>query len=118
MGIIKFLLHRDEIENPAKINWKNIKKFIQGNWYKLILKIPYIKDYFIDKSRVEQYTWRRKCVQEKSPECLTKGECFCGCNTEGLILANPACEQKGECFPALMNCAEWKIYKLENNIRI
>lgn len=116
MGIIKFLFNRDKIENPAKINLKNIKKFIEGNFYKLILKIPFIKDHFVDKARVEQYTWRRKCVQEKSPLCLEKGECFCGCDTEGLILANPGCEQKGECFPPLMDTLTWKKYKIEHEI--
>ncbi len=116
MGIYKLLTKRKEIENPAKFTIKNIKKFLQGNYYKLLLSIPYFRKNLISESRMEQYEWRRKCVQEKSPECLSKGECFCGCDTEGLIMADPACEQKGECFPAIMDPLTWKEYKREHDI--
>lgn len=116
--MMKILFNRKNIENPAKINLKNIKKFIQGNFYKIITKFPSIKEKFLKQSRLEQYDWRRKCVQEKSPKCLSSGECFCGCNTEGLIMANPGCEQKNHCFPALMESVEWQIYKIENNIKL
>lgn len=111
------IFNRKKLENPAKINWKNIKKFFQGNFYKMIVYIPFLRDKLLKESRLEQYEWRRKCVQEKSPECLSKGECFCGCNTEGLIMADPACEQKNYCFPAMMDSVEWKIYKIENKIK-
>ena len=111
------IFNRSKIENPAKINLKNIKKFLQGNFYLLLTKIPFLKNRLLAQSRLEQYEYRRKCVQEKSPECLITGECFCGCSTEGLIMANPACEQKNLCFPAMMETAEWQIFKMENKTK-
>lgn len=115
--MINLLFNRKKLENPAKINIKNIKKFLQGNFYLLINKIPFLRDKLLSISRLEQYEWRRKCVQEKSPNCLSTGECFCGCSTEGLIMADPACEQKNFCFPALMSSVEWQIFKLENKTK-
>lgn len=116
MSLINLIFNRKKIENPAKITLKNIRKYLQGNFYLVLLKIPFLSKRIVSNSRMEQYEWRRKCVQEKSPECLEKGECFCGCSTEGLLLADPACEQKNKCFPAIMSAAEWQRYKMKNNI--
>ena len=116
MGIFKFIFNRKSIENPAKINLKNIKKFIQGTFYKTVSKIPVVKYYFVDKARTEQVLWRFEQVLIKSPECFSTGECFCGCDLEGLVYANPACEQKGHCFPEMMDVAEWELFKMENKI--
>lgn len=117
MKIIDLIFKRDKFENPAKFNLKNIKKFLQGNFIKILIKVPFLKEHLIEKSKLEQYTWRRKQVLEKSPRCLALNECYCGCDTEGLILANEGCEQKGLCFPPIMNTLEWSEFKIKNNIK-
>lgn len=116
MSLIKFFLNRSKAENPAKINIKNIKKFIQGTYFKLIMKIPWIATKLVKQSKIEQIAWRRKQVELKSPECAKSNVCFCGCDVEGLISANPACEQKNYCFPEMMNTIEWNSFKTKNNI--
>lgn len=118
MGLITWVFNRNKIENPAKINIKTIKKFLQGTYYKLLLKIPLLKDKLVSRARQEQIVWRRNQVQVKSPECFKKGECFCGCDVEGLISADAACTEKNLCFPEMMNAAEWEIFKKENNIKL
>lgn len=117
-NIFNILFNRKAIENPAKINLKNIKKFIQGNYYKFILKFKYFRDKEENKSRLEQIQWRRSQIKILSPICIQKGECFCGCDIEGLIHANPGCNEKGKCFPEMMSAYFWNTYKIENNIKI
>lgn len=84
--------------NPAKINFKNIKKFIQGWTRSIILKLS--KNKFINKFvedlkllpsyKVEQYEWRLKVM---NPECLNSGKCIiCGCETPYLQMSDEKCE--------------------------
>lgn len=116
MSLKNVIFNRNKIENPAEINLKNIWKFIQGTFFKLILKIPFLSKTLVKESRIEQMEWRRKLVKAKSPECFTRGECYCGCDVEGLIAADPACEQKNLCFPEMMEPAQWREFKTKNNI--
>lgn len=112
MSIINILFRRNKYEKPAKITWKNIKKYIQGNFNKLLRKVFKIKSH-----REEQYVWRMEQIKEKSFKCFEDGVCrICGCDTEGLALSDPPCE--GNCFPEIMNEIEWKQYKKINNIKI
>lgn len=118
MGMINVLFRRSKIKNPAKITLKTVKKFIQGNYYKLLMKFPILRDRFVSQSRVEQIEWRKQMVKLKSPECYAKGECFCGCDLEGLISSDDACNEEGKCYPAIMDAITWSSYKIENNINI
>lgn len=111
MGIINILFRRNRFEKPAKITWENIKKFFQGNFYKLFRKVAPIVDH-----REEQYKWRLSLIQEKSPLCIEQGSCrICGCDVEGLALSDPPCE--GNCFPEIMNEVQWSQYKKINKIK-
>lgn len=116
MSLIDVLFNRKKLANPAKITLKNIKKFLQGNYYKLVMKVPYLTARLVKASRVEQMAWRRTQVAIKSPECFSTGTCFCGCDVEGLIAADAACEQEMKCFPEMMTHEEWKEFKTKNRI--
>lgn len=116
MSLIDVIFNRKKLVNPAKINFKNIKKFIQGTYFKLVMKIPFLAKGLVKVSRAEQIAWRRTQVAIKSPQCFTSNECFCGCDVEGLIAANPGCEQQYHCFPEMMTTEEWREFKTKNKI--
>ena len=95
----------------AKINLHNIKSYIQGNWRAALLE--YYPD-GLSPHIEEQYYWRIKQVQEKSPECLEKGKCkICSCDTPELFMADKACE--GNCYPEMMDECEWEKFKEESD---
>ncbi len=116
MGMINWLFNRKNIKNPAKLSWRNIKKFLQGNFYVIAYKIPFLRSRFIDESREEQYQWRYQQVAENSFDCILKGECYCGCDLEGLIMSDAPCQEEPACYPAMMKKAEWEKYKKDNKI--
>lgn len=118
MGLINVLFRRNLLKNPAKINIKTIKKFIQGNYYKFLMSIPFLRNKFVTNSRIEQIKWRKELVKIKSPECYLKEECYCGCDLEGLISSDSACLEENKCYPIMMDSITWINYKLENNINI
>lgn len=112
MGLINIIFRRNKFEKPAKITWENIKKFFQGNYFKVKRSISTIEDV-----REEQYKWRLSLIQKTSPLCIEQGNCrICGCNVDGLALSDPPCE--GNCFPEIMNATQWHQYKKINNIKI
>ncbi len=95
----------------AKINLHNIKSYIQGNWRAALLE--YYPD-GLSPHIEEQYYWRIKQVQEKSPECLEKGKCkICSCDTPELFMADKACE--GNRYPEMMDEYEWEKFKEESD---
>ena len=102
MGIWNILFRRKKFERPAKITLTNIKKYMQGNYRRILIKFGLLESDYIK----EQIEWRRKQVLKKSPNCIKTGECICGCDTEGLLMSDPPCE--GECFPKMMSEKEWK----------
>ena len=90
----------------AKINLKNIKSYIVGNYrYKL-----YYSSYFyilIKKYIREQIEMRIECMDE---ECFLNGSCkLCGCETTALQMANKACDKP--CYPAMMDKKSWERFK-------
>ena len=98
----------------AKITIKNVKGFLQGNLRKLkekILKLP-LDDYI-----KEQIEWRAEQVAIKSPECLEKGECYCGCTMPNKMYEDRGCEgwevgnKSGPCYPDMMNKEDWEKFK-------
>jgi hypothetical protein len=116
MSLIQYFKTRKTLDNPAKINIHNIKKFIQGTYYNILLNIPFLACIAVSKSRKEQIAWRLKQVEIKSPDCYKHKMCYCGCDVNGLVAANPECEQKNHCFPAMMDAKTWNTYKTKNNI--
>lgn len=105
---------------PAKITFKNIKKFIQGHIRSMLLKLSNNK--FVSKfsedlkilepHQVEQYKWRLTIM---NPQCLNTGHCvICGCETPYLQMADESCD--GKCYPEMMSKEEWQNYKETKNI--
>ncbi len=73
----------------------------------------------------EQFIRRIFLVNIKSPKCLN-GQCFCGCDTPSLFLANKGCEGylqsneeiKEPCYEPMMNKEDWRLFKEQNQIDI
>ena len=97
--------------NPAKLSWKNVKRFLQG-WRRYILfrlsgtkLIPEMN--LLEPHLQEQFQYR---LQVMNPECLKRGECvICGCETPQLQLADDSCE--GNCYPPFMEKQGWEEIK-------
>lgn len=95
----------------AKINWTNIKSYIQGN---LREKLFYSKhfNWLLRVHIFEQINYRLFVMNK---ECFSNGECIhCGCATPALQMADKSCG--GVCYPIMMDETDWEIYKAENNI--
>lgn len=90
----------------AKINLKNIRSFVQGNWRAALLE--YYPD-GLPKHVEEQYYWRIQQVAEESPECLENKECKkCHCAIPELFMADKACENNPPCYPEMMSKKQWE----------
>ena len=85
-----------------KINWENIKAYIQGN---LRYKLWYSKRWkFLIRSHIKQQIIYR--INSMKVDCFNEGACIrCGCKTINLQLSNKACE--GFCYPKMMNKKDW-----------
>lgn len=94
--------------NPAKVDLPHVWAVLQS-WIRSILPTPaHIK---------EQIEWRRKQVQQKSPECWKQGHCIqCGCEIMGKTMADMGCENEPFCYPEMMNKAKWKEFKAKNYV--
>lgn len=113
---------KQQATHPAKVNLKNIKKFIQG-WIRYIIYKLYLKKKLMDKvsdsftllpeHKREQFEYRLVTMNQT---CLKQGSCVvCGCSTPQLQMADAACE--GNCYPEMMNEENWNKYKLENDLK-
>lgn len=98
----------------AKINLKNIKRFLQG-WYRYILyKLQKHEDpeslNLLPLHKQEQFRYR---LQIMDKQCLADGKCkICGCETPQLQMIDDACE--GKCYPNMMSKEEWDEFKRRN----
>jgi hypothetical protein len=95
----------------AKVNWTNIKAYIQG---KVREKLFYSKQFnwLLPLHVFEQINYRL-FVMNKA--CYENGECVeCGCATPALQMANKTCD--GICYPVMLDETDWLIYKREYNI--
>lgn len=106
-----------ELTKKLKLSLPNIKGFLQGNYRKFkweVLKLP------IEIDKKEQINRRFHLVSENSPECLQKGECYCGCGMPEKLYEDRGCEgwEEGKktkpCYPDMMNKEDWEKYKTEN----
>lgn len=110
--------------HPAKVNFKNIRRYIQGwlrylkygfeKWYNRNKKEDDKQVSFLPDEYKEQYEWRLTVM---NPTCLSNGQCvICGCETPQLQMSGEACE--GKCYPDMMPKEEWEAYKKANNIKL
>lgn len=102
---------KEKPENPAKVNLKNISKFLQGYARKLSDSFGLLPDY-----KKEQVLWR----MEAAKPCTENGSClYCGCDTPARYYSDEACEDPvKQCYPDMMSEAEWIEYKTKHNISI
>lgn len=92
-----------------EITVKNVKAFIQGYVRKFMI------DFFNRRLRYvfEQVEFRKKAVEEKSPECIQNGQCkVCGCKTPELFYADKGCSNfSNPCYPEMMIESDWIRFK-------
>ena len=62
----------------------------------------------------EQVAYRKMLINKSHPECLSSGECYCGCETEEMIWSDKECVHK--CYPPFKNKIEWNLFKIQNKI--
>lgn len=98
-------------KKKAKINLKNIGRFIQG--YTRAFSETFG---LLDEHKKEQVIYRT----ELAKECTLNGSCvYCGCTTPAKYYSDEACEDPDkQCYPAMMNKEEWIAFKLEKDITI
>jgi hypothetical protein len=95
----------------AKVNWKNIKAYVQGNIREWLFYSPRL-NFLLPLHIFEQINYRLFVMNK---ECYYNGECIeCGCATPALQMANKTCG--GKCYPIMVNATDWHIYKREYNI--
>lgn len=90
----------------AKVNLKNIRAYITGNYRFMIY---YSKNfyYLMRKHIREQIDWRMIVMRK---ECFNTGSCEeCGCEVPALQMANKTCD--GMCYPEMMDKKTWEEFK-------
>ena len=100
-----------EPSNPAKVNLKNIGRFIQGYSRKFTDAFGLLEDY-----KKEQVVWR----SHQAEECTKNGACiYCGCTTPAKFYSDEACEDpEKKCYPDMMDKETWEKFKEQNHIRV
>ena len=91
-----------------KINLKNIKSFLEGNY-------GYYYDKFVGKPKYikEQIQYRYSLCKD---DCIPNNKCIhCGCPPVKKAFSTYSCNE-GKRFPDLMDEKRWGIYKKDNNI--
>ena len=121
------------------ITIKNVFSFFQGNIRYGLFKMKMKKQLFDEKfgnwensnlnltmsHTQEQFIYRIYLVSKKSPTCLN-GQCYCGCDTPALFLADKGCEgykesngeRLGPCYTEMMSKEIWESFKQMNSIDI
>lgn len=97
--------------NKAKINLKNIGRFIQGYTRNFSESLG-----LLDKHKQEQVIWRA----EQAKECTANGSCvYCGCTTPAKYYSDEGCEDPvKKCYPDMMSKEDWDKYKVTSSINI
>ena len=97
--------------NPAKINLKSIKAFIQGYTRQF-------SDSFglLPQHKKEQVIWR----ESKAADCVANKAClFCGCEMPAKLYSDECCtDPQRRCYPDMMDLEDWECYKKANNIEV
>lgn len=96
-----------DANNPAKVNFKNIKNFLSAQ----------VREAgFLPEHEKEQVMWRHEVAQA----CSLNGSCLeCGCETPDLYYGTEGCKkEKNPCFPKMMDKDVWEQFKIDNNIKL
>jgi hypothetical protein len=95
-------------KNKSKINLKNIKSFLEGNFKMLLASAGIQQDHI-----KEQVAYRALICSD----CMKNGECkVCHCPLPNKFYSSESCN-KGERFPDLMSRPDWEKYKNDNDIK-
>lgn len=89
----------------AKINFKNIKAYLQG---KIRYKLYYSRFKFLIPKHIREQIDVR--INSMDPQCYNDGQCkLCGCSTTALQMANKACDKP--CYPIMLSKKVWIFLK-------
>lgn len=91
-----------------QITLQNIKNFAQGKLREAQMGLGILEIHIL-----EQAAYRESLC----PDCAKLGKCVgCGCGVPGRWFSTPSCSEGR--YPALMDQADWEVYKEEHNIEI
>lgn len=108
MGLLRWMRLRKTYESVKEINIKTIWNYLKALYNKWFNSRPHI---------LEQVEYRKQRIAIKSPECLKKGECFCGCDINDILYQPEGCMEKNRCFPRLKTKKEWEKFKNQKDDR-
>lgn len=95
----------------AKVNYINIKAYIQGHVREWLFYSKRL-NWLIPLHIFEQINYR---IFVMNGTCYSNGECVeCGCPTPALQMADKPCD--GACYPEMKDSTDWEIYKRVNSI--
>lgn len=90
----------------AKLNFKNIIAYMQGNFR---YRLYYSKCNFLIPLYIREQIDSR--IESMKVECYNDGSCIkCGCRTTHLQMANKKCE--GDCYPKMLSKKQWSYFKI------
>jgi hypothetical protein len=97
--------------NKAKINVRNIGRFLQG--YRRMFSDTFG---MLEKYKQEQVVWR----SQQAFECTKNGSCvFCGCTTPAKYYSDEGCEDPiRKCYPPMADEETWNKFKNSHNIAV
>lgn len=97
--------------NKAKINLKNIGRFLQGYSRKFSESFG-----LLEIHKREQVIWR----EAQASVCTANGSCtYCGCTTPAKYYSDEGCEDPvKKCYPDMMSETEWIAFKSSKDISI
>ena len=104
----------NKFSSKKKISKETLKNYFQAKWRIFMQNHDFDREEHIK----EQAYWRLQMIKEKSPECSTKGICYCGCDILEEVWGDKGCEEKNKCYPDMMSKEDWEKYKTKNNIKI
>lgn len=93
--------------SKAKINFLNVKGFIQGNFRKLLEDFPGI----VEDHIYEQVQYRLGIMDEN---CIKNKMCPCECAVPNKQYEDRSCEN--HCYPPMMDKENWEKFKSLTNI--
>jgi len=93
-----------------KVNLKDVKSFIEGNWNYYKSKIKAAPNYITEQVEYRLFMCKDDCLVTN--KCK---ECSCPPKKKGWVVKS--CNN-GERFPDLMNKDNWESFKQRNNIEI
>lgn len=119
MNLSKFLKIRKIVENPAKINLRNILAVIQSYFRKWQTKPKTFltSGISLPQDKWEQIIYRKHTLIVTKSPCWEAGYCLqCGCEFPDKLFEDRSCEKN--CYPEMKTPEDWEKYKQEQQIKL